>query len=298
MSDPVTVNIGLATPVRGTDAGTWDVPINGDMTILDTCAGSVTSKSLSNSNVTLTTAEAQVAILRFSGVLSSNVTITVSAVIKSWVCENTCTGAFVVKIAGSAGNVVALPPGSCQVYWDGSNVSFLNLGKVGEFWDYIGSSVPAWVTNCTVPPYLLCDGSTFSAVTYPLLNSILSGTTLPDSRNRARYTVSSVGRITTAGSGIDGATNLSAGGAQNIAISQANLPDVALPVTDPGHFHPIKKDNLYAGGSNGALNGAGVLSANSDSAVTNISVRTGGSGTALNEMPPAYVAGITLVRAA
>ena len=49
----------------------------------------------------------------------------------------------------------------------------------------------AWIgevrmlATATIPAgWLLCDGSTFSAATYPLLNTLLGGTTLPDFRDR------------------------------------------------------------------------------------------------------------------
>lgn len=41
-----------------------------------------------------------------------------------------------------------------------------------------------WFTNTPPPGYLICNGGSFSAVTYPLLAAVLGGTTLPDLRRR------------------------------------------------------------------------------------------------------------------
>lgn len=311
MSDPTTTNIVLAVPTRGSDVGTWDSPINGDMNILDGCAGSVTSKSLTNANVTLSTPESQVSILRFSGTLSGNVTITLGAIIKSWVVENVCTGAFVVTVQGSpaTGNVVGLPPGSCQIYWDGTNISFVNLGRIGEYWDYPSTAVPSWVTACSIPPYLHCNGGSFSAVTYPLLSGILGTTTLPDTLGRGRFNLDGgTGRITTSGSGVNGAVRFSTGGAQDQTITQSVLPNYALPTTlaiSDSRTWGINSPFTPIVGSPGSSFGGGPVGANGTNQVIVTgggigltgSTTLGGSGFPLTTMPPCYIGGITMIRA-
>jgi microcystin-dependent protein len=327
MPDPTTSNIVLAIPSHGSDVDTWDAPLNSNAGILDAIAGSVTSKSLTNAPVTLTTTECRVSILRFSGTLTGNVTITLAAIIKSWICENTTTGAFTVTISGGSGNVVALPPGSCQVYWDGTNVSFINLGRVGEYWDYAGSAVPAWVTACSIPPYLLCDASSFSSGTYPLLAAILGTTTLPDMRGRSRaFLTGGTGRITTAGSGIDGDTRFSGGGAQNVTLDTTMIPShthSSPAVTDPGHRHFVAANTAGGGGQVPPTNttqiaqnanfstdnsyylqstatDATIARASSSTTGITLDANTGATGGGLshNNMPPACIGGITMVRAA
>ena len=54
MADPQTGNIGLAIPLRGSDVGTWDIPVNGDFTAIDGMLGGVATVGLSNAPVTLT----------------------------------------------------------------------------------------------------------------------------------------------------------------------------------------------------------------------------------------------------
>lgn len=302
---PTTTNILLSTPAHGANVDTWDAdPINNNSAILDAVAGSVTTKSLTNANVTLTTTESRVNILRFSGTLTGSVIITLGAVIKSWTCENTTLGAaFTILMQGSpgTGNKVALPLGSCQIYWDGTNVSFINLGRVGEWWDYPGTAVPAWIGACTVPPYLHANGGTFSAVTYPQLNQILGGTTLPDTRGRARIPLDGgTGRVTTAGSNIDGSVLFAAGGQQSATLTTDHMPVHSHGVTDSGHVHPgiptaaSVIGTVTAGGPPNYVSGNG----NSGSNTTGITIQNAGGGGAHINMQPTYVGGITMIRAA
>lgn len=303
-----TTNIGLSAPAHGANVDTWDVdPINNNSGILDAIFGSVTTKSLTNAPVTLSSTESQVNILRFTGTLGANVTITLGAIIKSWICENLTLGVFSVIIQGSpgTGNKVGLPPGSSQIYWDGTNVGFVNLPpQIGAYEDFAGETVPAWVTACTVPPFLYADGSTFSAVTYPLLNKVLGGNTLPDTRGRLRATLdNSTNRITTAGSGIDGSTRFAAGGAQNVTLTALQMPVHTHGITQSPHDHGVTGGTLGGsiqtgtdalGGNSPAFGGAiDITPANAD-----ITINNAGGGDAHTNMPPTYIGGITMIRAA
>ena len=184
MADPLTTNILLAIPTPGTDSGTWGTPINGDFNILDACFGSINFATLSNADVTLSTSQSQVSILNFNGSLTGSVTITLGAVIKSWMCYNQCLGlgSFVITVQGStaSGNVVCLPPGWCQVAWDGLNMNYVNLGVVGQIVGYPAAAVPQWVAAASNSPYLNCNGSSFSGSTYPLLAQIIPSLVLPN----------------------------------------------------------------------------------------------------------------------
>ena len=286
---------------------------------MDSLASNVSVIPLTNANVTLTTPpnsgaawagpyQSQSAILRFTGVLTGNCTITLPRA-GFWIVENLCTvGAFVVTLASSApGNVICAPPGDAtHIYCDGTNVKYIDIGRVGSLEDWAVSAVPAWVNGCTVKPYLNCDGSAFSSVTYPQLAVYLGGTTLPDFRGRTRAALNqTTGRITTAGSGVDGNTLLSAGGQENQTIAKANLPAYNLTVTENPHLHALHGPNQpIVGGAQAfaappASWGAGQPTniGNTDPATTGITVASGGSGTALTTMPPIAISGLTLIRA-
>src|SRR6266446_3375110 len=209
MVDPTTVNTSLAVPIRGTDVGTWDLPVNGNFNSIDSMMGSVTSVALTSASVTLATSQALVNVIRLTGTLLANVSITLPGIYKSWTVDNQIVNSpssFAVTLISTSGaSIIGLPPGPQDVFYDGTNVNYRNLGRIGEYWDYAGTTVPTWVTASTKPPYLNCDGTAFSSATYPVLANLLGTTTRPDSRGRFRASLNQgTGRLTSGGAGIDG----------------------------------------------------------------------------------------------
>ncbi len=213
-----------------------------------------------------------------------------------------------------AGGIISVPPGEItDIQVNVNGVFFRNLGRIGSYMDMATSSVPSWITSCTIPPYLNCDGTVFSGGTYPYLVGILGGTTLPDLRGRSRaYLNGGTGRITSASSGIDGNTILSAGGQQAIQLVQAHLPNITFPVSisDTGHRHNLNGGSPVAVGSTsvgsgpsspGAAGGTiSLIDTNTSINVTGISasvVLNGGSVTPFTNMGPTTISGITLIRA-
>lgn len=103
----VTTNKGYTLIATGASSGTWGAELNTDVfTIIDNNLGGVTSKSLASSNVTLSAAESQNAILRLTGTLSANVQVTTSC-IGFFFVENLTTGSFTVTITNGVSGVVA-----------------------------------------------------------------------------------------------------------------------------------------------------------------------------------------------
>jgi microcystin-dependent protein len=183
---------------------------------------------------------------------------------------------------------------------------------VGSLMDFAGTSAPSG--------WLLCYGQAVSRTIYAALFAVLGtvygsgdGSTtfnLPDCRGRLSAGKDDMGgsaasRTTTAGSSIDGATLGASGGAQNVTIAQANLPNVnfaisGITLNDPGHVHQQFRHDLGAsgGGGNAVLDSAGIgneTARNTNSATTGITISnqgqaaSGGSGTALNKMPPTII---------
>lgn len=330
MVDLTTTNILLSVPLRGSDAGTWDLPVNGNSSALDGYFGGVQPVSLTNIPVTLTAptgsptpapgpTQAQNAVLRFTGALSANVVVTLPLP-GYYIVENLTTGNFTVTFRGvTATQVIAVEQGACQhIYNDGANVRFVNMARVGGIEIWAGySAIPAWVSACTVPPYLLCDGSIYSFTTYPYLGARFgsafggNGTTtfgVPDLRGRVALPYDGTGtRITTAGSGLDGQTIGASLDQQTITIARANLPNtnVSCTVTDPGHVHPgvpvetgLVTSGALVAASPHYVSGSG----NSGSATTGITVAFNLNGnvtqTGANNVQPALMTGIAVIRAA
>ena len=301
-------NRGYILQTSGENPGTWGLTpgLNGNWQTADTNLGGVATIALSSSNVTLSSTQYANGTIRLSGTLTASVNVFFPAVQGWWTIENLTTGNFmaIINITGSPGQQIGVEQGSAaDIFLDGTNVKFRNLPPVGAYLDVVDSTVPAWISFCTVPPYLLCDGSTFSAVTYPYLNTKLGGTTLPDFRGRARFYLNGgTGRITTAVSGVNGDVRLSSGGEQTLqSHSHANT------FNDPGHSHTTAI-NFYSSvqGGTGAggvavipPSGTGSTTLSSNTVTTGASITNvnAGSGTSQN-MPPACIGGLTLIRAA
>ena len=314
MADPTTANTSMFVPVRGTDQGTWDVPVNANFNAIDSMFGGVTTLTPTNTPIIMTSVQAQCSIIRLTGTLTGNVAITMASINKFWTIENLLTNAssgFVVTFVSTGGSQqIGAPPGSQDFYYDGTNVRYRTLPHhVGGYWDYAGNSVPNWVTSCTVPPYLNCDGTTFSSATYPVLAGSLGGNTLPDSKGRYRTTLNQgSGRITAAGGGVDGNTLLAGGGTQTLTVGSSNLPPI--PYSDPGHAHTFNINgnsgntyiyvatglayNFYAGGGQGSQMFQTFL----DGHTTGISINPSGASVPLSKISPTYIGGITMIRAA
>ncbi len=320
MADPTTVNIALAVPLHGSNVDTWDVPLNADFTAIDGFFGGVQTVSVSNTPVTLTSptgtvtpsagpSQSQNSVLVFTGTLTANVQVTLPLP-GPIIVTNLTTGAFVLNFrAAGVGEIIAVDQGISQrIYNDGTNVRFVDLPPIGSYLDIAQSTVPAWITTCTKPPFLLCNGGTFSAVTYPYLNTKLGGNTLPDLRGVSRYTLNQgTSRLTTAGSGLDGDTLFSIKSTQSRTLLTANLP----PYTPSGTVSTNVSAsgfaiNVVLGGTSGVGVGGGgafgisgnaslSITANATSSFTGIA--QGGTSTPIGLIGTGVVAGITLIRA-
>lgn len=249
MAEPQTVNTGLIIPNTGDLPGTWGSnALNPDFVALDGYFGGVQIISASSAPIVLTSpsgftptpsggpTQAQNAALRFTGALTAPVQVTLPLP-GYYIIENLTTGAFVLSFAAlTAGQIIAVDQGETQhIYNDGANVKFVNLGRIGHIEMWAGlSAIPAWVAGCTVPPFLLCDGTVYNFSTYPYLGARLLGkfggngiTTfgVPDLQGRVPVAYDGTGtRITVAGCGLNGQTIGAGGGDQNTTLVPHQIP--------------------------------------------------------------------------
>ena len=304
MVSTFTPNINLEQPARGDDVGVWDTPVNSNMSVTDLAVGGQTQIALNSSPVTLSAAQFQCKGLIFASTLTANVVITFpTSFQKSYEVFNACTGssAFTVTLQTTvaSGKAICVPPGEwIEMRTDSVNCTFRNLGRVGSYFDYAGSSVPNWVSGCTVPPYLNCDGSPISSSVYPVLFGLLGGTT-PDARGRYRATLDqSVGRLSSAVIGFSPTTPGAGGGSQTATLVTANVPAHSHPVSDPGHSHGTNANTggttTGGGGFPAGLNSAATI----NTAVTNLTIANSTyANTPFAIIAPTYMGGITLIRA-
>lgn len=303
MADPTTANTSMSVPVRGSDVGTWDIPVNGNFNSLDAMMGGVTSLSLSSIPITLATSQALVNVIRFTGTLTSNVAVTLPGIYKSWTIDNQVVNSpssFAVTLVSTSGtSVIGCPPGTQDVFYDGTTVNYRNLGRVGEYWDYAAATVPTWVTVSTKPPYLNCNATTFSSATYPILANLLGTTTLPDSRGSFRATLNqTTGRLTSSQGGVDGNTIFASSGLQTTTLGTSNLP----PYTPSGSIGN-SPNNFLLGGTGVQFGGGGisfVIQSPNVGGVTSVfsGSAQGGVSAPFSNVPPTYIGGITMIRSA
>src|SRR5512139_245490 len=308
MADPLTTNKALAKPTHASDVDTWAPPLNANYGIIDNSFGGTATIAVVAAPVTLLSSQYQCLFLHVTGALGANVAITLPAIGSFYTVINDTTNSSAFHLTmlttAAGGRQIGVPPDTTDIMTDGINVRFRNLPPVGSYWNHSGSSSPAWVDACTIPPYLYCNGTSFSSASYPTLNAVLGSTTLPDFRGRqAVYYNDGTLRITSSVSGVDGNTVKSAGGSQTTTMSSVHLPNIGFPVTDPGHNHTILANNSLTGNittAGGPATGGNISAAtiSVSNQFTGISVNSGGSGTPIAVVPPAIISGITMIRAA
>jgi hypothetical protein len=129
MSSTFTTNKVLELPANGDYVDTWNIPVNGDMTIIDSAFGGTTNLNATSGSVTLTSAQYRPLILKVTGTIASNVTYTIPASVGGqWVVVNGTTGGYSVIIAsGGAGTTATVASGlTATVISDGTNCSLVS----------------------------------------------------------------------------------------------------------------------------------------------------------------------------
>jgi hypothetical protein len=98
-----TGNKNLELPANGSYVGFWNVPMNGDMTIIDSALGGAANLTTLSGAYTLTVDDYQPLILNLAGTLTANVTYTIpSGVGGQWIVNNQTDGAFTVTFTTGA----------------------------------------------------------------------------------------------------------------------------------------------------------------------------------------------------
>jgi hypothetical protein len=325
VAEPSTVNCGLVVPNTGDLVGTWgSSALNPDYVAIDGYLGGVQTISASSTTITLTSpalftptpgggpTQAQNAVLKFTGTLTTNVVV-IFPLPGMHIIHNLTQGVGSLVLSTPGGGLsISTPPGSIQrVYNDGTNVYFVDLPDIGSFLDLCRTTIPGWISACTVAPYLYCNGATFNGTTYPYLVGILGGTTLPDLRGRSRFFFNdTTARVTSGGSGINGDALLSGGG-NEFAQSHAHGVAGTTGGDTPPHTHTLNNGSSFVVGSSsagagpnqppvaaGATTISGVSSGPSVQHEHGFSVTSSffGNGSSQN-MPPAAISGMCFIRA-
>jgi hypothetical protein len=254
---PTSTNKGYEVQTTGSNTGTWGSTLNSNVIqYIDDNLGGITSKSLSNVNVTLSSAESRTAILRLTGVLTGAVVITTEC-IGFFFVENLTTGSFAVTVRNSSISTAATIPQSTRqtVISDATNGCRLAVTPefpTGTVMTFRQTSAPTGWTKETS----LYNNSAFRCVT---------GT--PSSGGTADFTTALAART----------------------ITVSNIPDMTISITDPGHVHTYSKPTTASrdSSSGGTTTSLSQSTIDTSSATTGItaafgSTARGGAQTAMD----------------
>lgn len=133
MPSSFSTNLHLELQATGENSGTWGALLNSnDFTILDNVLGGVQTLSLSSTDVTVNTTQSQNNLIKLTGTLTANVSVIFPAIGRTYVVQNSTTGAFTVTLKIGASTGTAIAQGTTGIYvLDASDVA--PLSSVGTF---------------------------------------------------------------------------------------------------------------------------------------------------------------------
>lgn len=257
---PTTANKGYSVQGSGSNPGTWGAGAShslneGMIEIIDKNLGGTTALSLSSTNVSLTASECQNGMLRMTGVLLSNITISPDTgggalMTGLYAFENLTSGNFAVQLQTGSGSVV-LPQSRRGLLWlSSSGVRIIGIAgasvadpiPVGTAMLFYQAAAPSgWTISGTSFNHAIrlstTGGATSGSVDYSTLfaRTATDPTTLtvdqiPSHDHPVKYNTS-------------GDTSTSGGGARvtNLSSSGASTASGAATATGggSGHTHPL-----------------------------------------------------------
>lgn len=328
MTEPITVNRSFIVPNTSDLPGAWGTSaLNPNFQSIDTLFGGVTTISLSVTTTILLSVPATTgiwpggnpsqsmnALIRFTGAQTGSATIQFSLP-GFYIIDNQCTGGFSTRLqpANLTGNSIGAVNGKKhQVFYDGVHMDYVDMPDPGTAYDLHTNTttLPPWMVACTVSPYLIKDGSTYSTSIYPALSQLLGSTYggngittfgVPDERARARLGVDTVqaasgataARVTFAVAGFTGSLLGAAGGDQRLQTHSHGI-------TDPTHTHSVSNGTTAGQGAGSFGSGVAIAPIGNAqiiivNASTNISINASGTGSSQN-MPPSIVSFLPLIK--
>ena len=312
MTSTFTANKALELPANGDYVDTWNVPINGDFSIVDKAlGGNITLNATELSGViNLTSTQYQNLYIIVTGTLTANVMYQLPAGVGGqWIVYNGTTGAYTVTFssAGGGSSVAISQNNRNLIASDGTNVvlSITNIGgSVGDIKATAATSAPSG--------WMLCYGQAVSRTVYAALFAALGtawgtgdGSTtfnVPDLRGRVLAGLDNMGgsnanRMSTV---MASSTLGAVGGDQNLQYHTHGATDSGHShvASDSGHTHAYQnpqantsRNTSFGGGFGVAVDNTGVGFANITvgTGYANITVSGNGAGNSQNIQPTAMI---------
>lgn len=249
-----TTNKNLEKPANGEYVDQWDVPLNGDMNIIDAAFGGVTSLNATSGSANLSVSQYQKFALNVTGAMSANATYTIpSGVGGYWLVRNDTTdsvgGPWTVRIASGGGgsNVAAIRFKNILLWSDGTNIR-----NVDENVESIGTVTSVAVSGGSTG--LTANGSpitTNGTITLGGVLNVASGGT----------------NLTAFGTGVSGALSANAIGTGAMVL-QSNATLITPAIGTPSSGNLVNTTGLPIANTTGTLavdrggTGATTLTAN------------------------------------
>lgn len=130
MASTFTTNKSLEEPGNGDYVNTWNIPVNGDMSIIDKALGGSASLNASSGSTTLSLSQYQNLIFLVSGTMSADVTYTLPAGVGGqWIVANTSSGYYNLNFASATGggSLATVAQGSTVlIACDGTNFTVIS----------------------------------------------------------------------------------------------------------------------------------------------------------------------------
>lgn len=143
MPSSYSTNLRLELMATGEDRSTWGIKANNDFSLIETAIAGMSSITIADANLTLSTAngtvdQSRAMILNFTGTLTADRTITVPTVTKMYIVRNNTAGGFNLNFLTSAiGSTQAVVPALTNyiIFCDATSCyavqPILNKGSVG-----------------------------------------------------------------------------------------------------------------------------------------------------------------------
>jgi hypothetical protein len=138
MTSTFSTNKNLELPGNGDYVNTWNVPVNGDLSVIDAAFGGTTNLNATSGSATLTYTQYRPLILNITGSITADVTYTIpTGVGGQWVINNATTTSNASRVIFASGG-----GGATQVAARGAQIAIACNGT--DIWTVssVGSSVP------------------------------------------------------------------------------------------------------------------------------------------------------------
>jgi microcystin-dependent protein len=246
MADSFSTLLNLRLQQTGGNDNTWGDLLNSDViTPLENAIAGKATHAVIGGTLDLSGSPLVEQVHVFTGVLSSDQTVTIPNLTKTMKVHNATTGAFFLLLKTASGAAVCIPQGTIKdIYCDGANgVYRSDRSEVGEIKYFGGTTVPAG--------YFECDGTAIKRAKAPDLYAAIGLTwgpgngaddfPLPDFKTAGRFLRSRTGSVA---AGTLQAADIAAHNHTATATTSVTLTITGdggwtptISVSDPGHFH-------------------------------------------------------------